>query len=111
MEDYLNGIDEDLMRSINNGSFRLGMLVTVGMSATFEDMITRGNKMQENDKKSMHELLGTLLPVVYNYVRGCLTAKQIWGTLKEKYQCNEKSKKSFVTQCVLELGDFKQKKR
>ncbi|CAI9269200.1 unnamed protein product [Lactuca saligna] len=67
------------------------MLVTVGMSATSEDMISRGSKMQENDKKCRRELRGALPPVVYNYVRGCETAKQIWDTLKEKYHGNEKT--------------------
>ena len=36
MEDYLNGIDEDRMRSIRRGPFSQDMLVAVGMSATFE---------------------------------------------------------------------------
>ena len=64
------------------------MLFTIGTSTNSEDMITRGNKMTENDKKCMRELRGALPPVVYNYVRGCETAKKIWYTLKEKYQSN-----------------------
>ena len=57
----------------------------------------------------MRELLGALPPVVYNYVRGCELANEIWDTLKVKYQGSEKTKKSFLKQCVLELGEFKQK--
>lgn len=39
MEDYLNGMDENLMRSINKGPFFLEMLVNIGTVATAEDMI------------------------------------------------------------------------
>lgn len=72
------------------------MLVTLGTATTNEDMITYGNKMKAKDKKCLCELPGALPPLVYNYVRGCSKAKQIWDTLKEKYQGNEKMKKSFV---------------
>ena len=58
MEDYLNGIDEDLMRSIKRGPFSQYMLVTVGTSATSEDVIIRRSKMQENGKKCMREVHG-----------------------------------------------------
>lgn len=46
---------------------------------------------------------------MYNYIRRCKIAKEIWDTLKEKYQGNERTKKSLVTQCLSELPDFKQK--
>lgn len=46
---------------------------------------------------------------MYNYVCDYSTAKEIWDTWKEKYQGSEKAKKSLVKQCVLELGDIKQK--
>ena len=45
----------------------------------------------------------------YNYLRSCKTTKEIWDMLKEKYQGSEKTKKSSVKQCMLELGEFKQK--
>lgn len=51
--------------------------------------------MNENDKKFMCELHGALSPVVYDYVRGSVTANQIWDTLKEMYQGNEKSMTNF----------------
>ena len=39
MEDYLNGIDEDLMRSNNKDPFLSEMLIVVGTASTFEDTI------------------------------------------------------------------------
>lgn len=42
-------------------------------------------------------------------MRGCYTTKQILDTLKEKNQGNERTKKIYVTQCLSELSDFKQK--
>ena len=41
MEDYLNRIDEDLMRSIKRGEYCQVMLLDIGIAATNEDMITR----------------------------------------------------------------------
>lgn len=41
MEDYLNGIDEDLIRSIRSGEFCHTMLVNVGSSTSSEDIATR----------------------------------------------------------------------
>lgn len=110
MEDYLNGSDEDLMISIKRWEFFQAMLVDVGTTASSDSMITWGSMMKETDKKCMCELCGALPPVVCNYVRGWKTTKKIWDTLKEKYQGNEKTKKSPVKQCLLELGEFKQKK-
>ena len=109
MEDYLNGIDEDLMRPINKGPFLPEMLVTLGIVAMNDDMISQGNKKKANDKKCLHELRGDLPPVVYNYIHRCSTTKKIWDTFKEKYQGNVKMKKSYVKHCLLELGEFKQK--
>ncbi|XP_023738187.1 uncharacterized protein LOC111886187 [Lactuca sativa] len=57
----------------------------------------------------MRELQGAFPPVVYNYLRGCKTAKEIWNTLKEKFQGSEKTKINSVKQCLVELKEFKQK--
>lgn len=83
MKDYLNDIDEDLMKSINKGPFLPKMLMVVGTAATAEDMITQGNKMKANDKKFLRELCGALPPVLYNYVRVCSTAIHI-GTIRRR---------------------------
>lgn len=60
----MNGINEDLMRSINKGIFLPEMLLAVGTPATSEDMRTQGKKMKENDKRCLHELCRALPPVV-----------------------------------------------
>lgn len=60
MEDYLNGIDESLMRSINKGSFLRKILVIVGIATTSKYMVTQGKKMRANDKRCMYELRGAL---------------------------------------------------
>ena len=46
----------------------------------------------------MREYICITHPVVYNYVRGCNSAKEIWNTLNEKYQGNEKMKINSVKQ-------------
>lgn len=69
MEDYLNSIDEDLWRSFEKGSFRLDLVQAVGTVAASEYRISQWNKMKENDIICLHELIGTLPPVVYNYIR------------------------------------------
>lgn len=78
------------------------MVQAVGNVVAAKDMITQGNKKNANDKRCVRELQGALPPIVYNYIRGCKTAKVIWNTLKEKYQGNERTNKSFVTHCLLE---------
>lgn len=72
-------------------------------------MIAQGNKQKAKDKRCNRELHGAIPPVVYNYIHGCKTAQVIWNTLKEKFQGNERTKKSSVTQCLSELEDFKKK--
>ena len=57
----------------------------------------------------MRELRGALAPVVYNYVRSCTTAKEIWNNLKDKFQGSEKMKMNSIKQCLVELKDFRQK--
>lgn len=63
----------------------------------------------KNGKKCMRERKGALPLIVYNYVRSCNTAKEIWNTLKETYQGIEKMKISSVKQCLFELGESKHK--
>ena len=41
IEDYLNGIDEDLMRSVKREEFCQTMLVDIGTFTSYDDMITR----------------------------------------------------------------------
>ncbi|KAL7608885.1 hypothetical protein Lser_V15G11539 [Lactuca serriola] len=109
MEDYLNGINEDLWCCLTGGDYRPGRLEQVGTASSCTDVVLQANKQKANDKKCLCELRGALQLVVYNYVRGCKTTKEIWDILKEKYQGSEKTRKSSVKQCLLELGEFKQK--
>lgn len=95
-EDYLNGIDEDLQQCITSGNYHPERLDQVGNAGSSIGMATQKDKHDSNDKKCLLELRGALPPVVYNYVRGCKTAKEIWDTLKEKYQGSEKTKNSYV---------------
>ena len=44
----------------------------------------------------MRELRGALPPVVYNYVRSCTIAKEVWNNLKDKFQGSEKRKINYV---------------
>ncbi|CAI9264805.1 unnamed protein product [Lactuca saligna] len=88
-EDYHNRIDEDLWRYIEIRPYRADLIQIVGNANVVEDTIAQENKKKVNDKRYLCELHTTLPPVVYNYVRGYKTAKEIWDTLKDKYQGNE----------------------
>ena len=67
MEDYLNGIDEDLWKSIENGPYRAELVKVVGNPGAAEDMIAQGNKKKANEKivsincKDLFHLLFTIL--------------------------------------------------
>ena len=107
MENILTWIDEDLLWCIKSGNFHPSMLTEIGNVGSSADVATQTEKYKSNNKHCTHELHTSLPPVVYNYVRACKTAKEIWYTLKDKYQGSEKTKKSYVKQCLLELGEFK----
>lgn len=58
-------------------------------------------KKQANNKRYIYELHGALPPVVFNYIYGYITTKEIWNKHKEKFQGNEWTNNSSVTQCLL----------
>ena len=109
MEDYLNGIDEELWNCINGTVLPPVNVQSIGASASSNDVTEQQNRLKKNEKRCMRELRGALPPVVYNYIRSCKTAKEIWITLKEKYQGSEKTKINSVKQCLVELKEFRQK--
>lgn len=51
MEDYLNGIDEDLWRSIKTGPYRVDPIQVAGNAGAAEDMSAQGNKKKANGKR------------------------------------------------------------
>lgn len=85
------------------------MLQQVGTVASNLDVVQQEEKQNNNEKRFLCELRCALPPVVYNYVHGCKTSTEILDTLKHKYQGSEKTKKSSVKQCLLEVVEFKQK--
>ncbi|XP_023735438.1 uncharacterized protein LOC111883340 [Lactuca sativa] len=109
MEYYLNGIDEELWNYINGPVVHPTNVQTLGASGTSDQVTNQGDHMKKNEKRCMRELRGALPHVVYNYICGCKTAKEVWITLKEKYQGSEKTKINFVKQCLVELKEFSQK--
>lgn len=44
MEDYLNGNNKDLWRSIETGPYYADLFQAIGNTRTAEDMIAQGNK-------------------------------------------------------------------
>ena len=68
----------------------------VGIVGSTTNFALQKGRREANDKKCIRELRGALPPIVYNYVRSCKTTKEIWDTLKENYQGNEKTKKRYV---------------
>lgn len=105
MDDYLNGIQEDL----DKGLYRADHVQAVGTIVESEDLTITHVKQEANDKICIHELQIALLPIFYGYIHECKATQEIWNTLKEKFEGNEHRKKSLVTQCLFELANFKQK--
>lgn len=77
MEDYLNGIDKDLWRSIEKGRYHEDHIQAVGTAATAKDMVAHANMQITNDKSCLRELRGALPPIVYNYIQGCTITQDI----------------------------------
>lgn len=68
MENYLNGIDEDLWRWITSGNYHPRRLEQVGTGGSSVDVAMQIEKQKANDKKCLLELHGAFPRVVYNYV-------------------------------------------
>ncbi|XP_052626952.1 uncharacterized protein LOC128133522 [Lactuca sativa] len=109
MEDYLNGIDEELWNCISGKGLLPDNVQSIGQSTSSEEVAEQQIRLKNNEKRCMRELRGALPPVVYNYIRSCKIAKDIWITLKEKYQGSGKTKINYVKQCLVELKEFRQK--
>lgn len=56
MEDYLNGIDKDLWRSIDKGPYRVDRVQAMGIAAQSKDMTTTLLKKEASDKRCIGEL-------------------------------------------------------
>ncbi|XP_023742160.1 uncharacterized protein LOC111890233 [Lactuca sativa] len=109
MEDYLNGLDEELWSCISGTAQPPSNVQYIGSSGSTPAVTEQSSILKNNEKRCMRELRGALPPVVYNYVRVCKTANDICNTLKEKFQGSEKTKINSVKQCFVELKEFKQK--
>ncbi|XP_023732612.1 uncharacterized protein LOC111880417 [Lactuca sativa] len=109
MEDYLNGLDEKLWNCIKGSVQPPSNTQNIRSSGSTSVVEEQARRLKNNEKRCMRELRGALPPVSYNYIHGCKTAKEIWNTLKEKYQGNEKTKMNSVKKCLVELKEFRQK--
>ncbi|XP_052627452.1 uncharacterized protein LOC128134082 [Lactuca sativa] len=103
------GFDEELWTCINGSVQPPTNVQTLGSFGTTSAVEDQQTRLKNNEKRCMRELRGALPPVVYNYIRGCKIAKEIWDTLKEKYQGSEKTKINSIKQCLVELKEFRQK--
>lgn len=77
MEDYLNGIDEDIWRPIRDGPFCATTVDLVGTTTQNENIIVTRLKKEVDNKRCICKLRGVIPPVVYNYIRGCKTPQEI----------------------------------
>ncbi|XP_023768575.1 uncharacterized protein LOC111917153 [Lactuca sativa] len=109
MQDYLNGLDEELWNCISGNNNPPSNVQPIGSSFGNSEVENQTDRLKKLEKMCVRELRGALPPVVYNYVRGCTTAKEIWNNLKEKFQGTEKTKVNSVKQCLVELKDFRKK--
>lgn len=99
MEDYLIGLDEDIWRSTEEGSFDPKVQGCFEVTEDEDILIVNKNKicdinryMRELDVVSLH---------VYVHVQGCKTTKEVSDTLKIYYEGIEKLKKCVTTNIYL----------
>ncbi|KAL7618630.1 hypothetical protein Lser_V15G03678 [Lactuca serriola] len=109
MQDYLNGLDEDLWNCISGNRNPPSNVQPLGSSSGNSEVENQADRLKKLEKRCMRELRGTLPLVFYNYVRSYKTANEIWNNLKEKFQGSEKPKVNSVKQCLVELKDIRQK--
>ncbi|CAI9302889.1 unnamed protein product [Lactuca saligna] len=69
MEDYLNGLDEELWDCIDGNNLPPRNVQNIGSFATSQTVNDHTERLKKNEKICMRELRGALPPVVYNYVR------------------------------------------
>ena len=86
MQDYLNGLDEELWNCISGEITPPTNVQPIGSSSSNFGVDNQTNRLKQLEKRCMRELRGALPPVVYNYVRSCTTAKEIWKFLKDKFR-------------------------
>ena len=107
MQDYLNGLDEELWSCITGKSTPPPNVQAIGSSSETSSVTDQVDRLKKLERRCMRELRGALPPVVYNYVRSCTTAKDVWNNLKEKFQISEKTKINSVKHGLIELNEFK----
>ena len=84
MQDYLNGIDEELWKCITDDVIPPLSVESIGTWSSTPSVTEQSEMLKKNEKKCMRELRGALPPMVYNHVCTCTSSKEIWNTLKEK---------------------------
>ena len=109
MQDCLNGLDVELWSCISGNTTPPQNVQAIGSSSGTSSVNDQYDRLKKVEKRCIRELRGALPPIVYNYVRRCTTAKDIWNNLKEKFQGSEKTKINSMTHCLIELEEFKKK--
>lgn len=91
MEDYLNGIDEDLWKRITGEVSSPSALQNIGTATSSPDVNQQTDRKKRNEKKCLCELRGSLPPVVY-YVEMLeeVREKTKGRSLVAKGSCDEK---------------------
>ena len=64
MEDYLNGLDEELWDCINGNVLPPTNVQTIGSSASTQSVSDQTARLEKNERRCMRELHGALPPVV-----------------------------------------------
>ena len=82
MQNYLNGLDEELWSCISGNVNPPANVQLIGSSSASSGVENQIDRLRKFEKRCMRELRGALPPVMYNYVRSCTTAKEIWNNLK-----------------------------
>ena len=81
MQDYLNGLDEELWSCISRNVNPPTNVQPIGSSFGSSGVENQTDHLKKLEKRCMRELWGALPKVVYNYVRTCTNAKRsgtIW---------------------------------
>lgn len=101
MEDYLNGIDEDLWWSIRDGPYRTDNVETVGTTAENENINVLKVKCEANDKRCMRELRVHFLMLCIITSMDATQLNKSWTNWKKNSKELKELRKVLTLNCYL----------
>ncbi|KAI3770591.1 hypothetical protein L6452_01730 [Arctium lappa] len=118
MVNFLEGMDRDLLRSVNDGPHQPMVLVprvpatadTAEIPAYYEkktsNFTDEETNMMDNDSKVVRLLIMTIPNDIFQELDSCVTAKEIWDQLLNQLEGGLQTQKNRRNLCINEYHDF-----